>query len=400
MSQSNSHSLDDACEFIVDCLHKTAPFEDKGFPMIRTPNIGKGRLILDGVFRVSEETYQTWTQRAVPLPGDLILAREAPAGNVALITEGENVCLGQRTVHLRPKSGIVDGGYLCNLLLTPEYQGKLLAGETGATAKHVNLKDIRRLQLENLPRVEVQRRIADILSAYDDLIEINRRRMVLLEESARHLYQEWFVRLRFPGYEHTRIINGVPEGWERKRLDAVAEVNRESLGGSFNGEIDYIDISAVTPGQIENATHYQFADAPSRARRVVQHGDIIWSCVRPNRKSHSVIWRPQPNLIASTGFAVITPVSVPTAFLLFATTTPDFVGYLENHAKGAAYPAVVAGDFERASIRVPRAPLLRAFKDFAEPLFDQSHNLKQQNQKLRVARDLLLPRLMSGEVAV
>src|SRR5690606_19578403 len=131
-------------EFIVDCLHATAPTQESGFPLIRTPNIGKGRLLLDGVYRVSDDTYTTWTQRAVPQPGDLILAREAPAGNVAVVKEGELVCLGQRTVHLRPDRTKVDPDFLCYLLLTPLYQGRLLAAETGATAKHVNMRDIRR----------------------------------------------------------------------------------------------------------------------------------------------------------------------------------------------------------------------------------------------------------------
>jgi type I restriction enzyme S subunit len=264
-----------------------------------------------------------------------------------------------------------------------------------------NLSQEKLLSLSfSVPAVEVPARIGNVLSSYDDLIENNQRRMALLEEAARQLYQEWFVRLRFPGHEHTRVPDGVPEGWERKRLDEVAEVNRASLGSSFDGEIDYIDIASVTPGQINETTRYDFKDAPSRARRVVQHGDVIWSCVRPNRRSYAVIWKPLPNLIASTGFAVLTPTLVPTAFLLQATTTGEFVGYLENHARGAAYPAVVGGDFERATILVPSKLMLAAFNEFAEPLLDQAHNLKSQNQKLRAARDLLLPRLMSGEVAV
>jgi type I restriction enzyme S subunit len=251
-----------------------------------------------------------------------------------------------------------------------------------------------------IPTFSVQTRIGEVLRNYGDLVENNRRRMALLEEAARQLYQEWFVRLRFPGREHTRVTDGVPAGWEPKRLGDAAEVNRKTLAGSFDGEIDYIDISSVCPGQINETTRYNFKDAPSRARRVVEHGDIIWSCVRPNRRSHAVIWRPSPGLIASTGFAVITPTAVPTSFLYQATTTDDFVGYLENHARGAAYPAVVAGDFERALILVPTRSLLAEFKEFTEPLLDQLQNLKVQNQKLRTARDLLLPRLMSGEVAV
>jgi len=251
-----------------------------------------------------------------------------------------------------------------------------------------------------IPPLDVQSRIADILSTYDSLIENNRRRMALLEEAARQLYREWFVCLRFPGYEHTRITHGVPDEWERKTIANVAEVNRESLGSPFEGEIEYVDIASVTPGQINETTSYDFRDAPSRARRVVHHGDIIWSCVRPNRRSHAVIWQPPTNLIVSTGFAVLTPCTVPTAFLYFATTTDAFVGYLENHARGAAYPAVVAGDFERADLLVPSRALLTSFNDFVEPTLSQIHNLQAQNQKLRAARDLLLPRLMSGEITV
>jgi type I restriction enzyme S subunit len=246
----------------------------------------------------------------------------------------------------------------------------------------------------------LQRRIASILTAYDDLIENNRRRMALLEEAARKLYREWFIRLRFPGHEHTPIINGLPEGWERKTLGEVAEINRANLPKSFDAEIEYIDISAVTPGRINGTTRYRFSDAPSRARRVVQHGDILWSCVRPNRKSYTVVWNPGENLIASTGFAVITPNGIPTSFLEQATTTDDFVRYLENNAKGAAYPAVLASDFERAELVIPTKSLLKSFASFAEPLLAQRHNLDTQTRKLRTARDRLLPKLMSGEIEI
>jgi type I restriction enzyme S subunit len=243
-----------------------------------------------------------------------------------------------------------------------------------------------------------QRSIGETLLAYDDLMENNRRRMKLLEDSARHLYQEWFVRLRFPGHEHARIVKGVPEGWERKPLGKIAEVNRATLPSGFDGEIEYIDIASVVPGQITEMTTYEFRDAPSRARRIVSHGDIIWSCVRPNRRSHAVIWNPPENLIASTGFAVITPTQVPTSFLYFATTTDDFVGYLENNARGAAYPAVLTKDFEQAQIVVPPKLLLTAFDEVVAPTFSQAQNLRKQNQKLKSARDMLLPRLMSGEI--
>ena len=143
-----------------------------------------------------------------------------------------------------------------------------------------------------------------------------------------------------------------------------------------------------------------FEDAPSRARRIVKHGDIIWSCVRPNRESYAVIWNPPDNLIVSTGFAVITPKSVPASFLFYAITTPEFVGYLANNARGAAYPAVTASDFENAQITFPQDNLLNLFNEIATPVFTQINTLRQQSKKLQQARDLLLPKLMSGAIGV
>ena len=222
---SQRQTLNDVCEFIVDCLHKTAPIQEAGYPSIRTPNVGRGRLILEGVNRVSEDVYSEWTRRAVPMPNDLILAREAPAGNVAIIKDGQTVCLGQRTVHLRPNREKVDPDFLCYYLLAPKQQGGLLAGETGATAAHVNMRDIRRLDLGVLPDLTAQEKAGATIAAYDDLIENNRRRIALLEEAARMLYREWFVRFRFPGHEHVRIVDGIPHGWERCPFGQIAELN-------------------------------------------------------------------------------------------------------------------------------------------------------------------------------
>ena len=282
---------------------------------------------------------------------------------------------------------------------SPAYAAHVRNRGIGGAVPGINLGILKSLRIA-LPPKNVQIRIVSMLSAYDDLIENNTRRIALLEQAARLLYEEWFVRLRFPGREHTRISEGVPIAWERQRLDCITHINRDSLRGSFDGQIEYVDIASVTPGLISETSVLDFKEAPSRARRVVQHGDIIWSCVRPNRRSHAVIWQPPTNLIVSTGFAVITPLKVPTSYLHQAVTTDGFAGYLENRARGAAYPAVVASDFAEATIVIPSSRLLRAFDEFAEPILAQIHNLRTQSQKAREARDLLLPRLMSGEVAV
>lgn len=328
--------------------------------------------------------------------GTLCITIAANIADTAIL--GIDACFPDSVIGFTPDPQEADARFV-KYLFDATIKRRAQQFSQGATQDNLSQEKLLSLEFD-VPRVDEQTPIADILSAYDDQIENNRRRMALLEESARLLYREWFVRLRFPGHEHTRIADGVPEGWERKTLGDVAHINQTSLSSTFDGEIEYIDIASVTPGAINETTPYNFRDAPSRARRVANHGDIIWSCVRPNRRSHAVIWRPPENLIASTGFAVITPASLPTSFLYHAVTTELFVGYLENHAKGAAYPAVVAGDFERAKVLVPTPVLTNAFNEFAEPLLSQAHNLQLQNRILRTARDLLLPRLMSGEITV
>jgi type I restriction enzyme S subunit len=397
--------LDALCDLIVDCEHKTAPTQATGYPSIRTPNIGRGRLLLEGVNRVSEETYTEWTRRTTPKEEDLILAREAPVGNVAIIPRGLKVCLGQRTVLIRPDRSKVDPQYLLYLLLGDEVQGVFQSQATGATVGHLNVKDIRALSLPPIPPMHVQRRIGSILSAYDDLIENNTRRIAILEEMARALYREWFVNLRFPGHEDVRLVESalgrIPDGWAVSALSTLADVNARSITrGREPQELRYIDIASVATGCVEHVQSLRFAEAPGRARRIVRDGDVIWSCVRPNRKSYALILEPEPNLVASTGFAVLSPKAVPSAYLYHFVTTDSFVGYLANHATGAAYPAVTAKDFEAAQVVRPPAALLGSFESAVEPMVRQSHCLRGKNAVLRQTRDLLLPKLISGELDV
>lgn len=285
--------------------------------------------------------------------------------------------------------------YVFDALLQKRYQ----KFTQGAAQENLSQEKLLSLQFP-VPSIEVQHQIADVLATYDTHIENNRRRIQLLEQSARLLYKEWFVHLRFPGLEHVKVVDAVPKGWGKERLIDVAEINAVTLGNRFQGEIEYIDIASVTPGRINETTRYSFEDAPGRARRVVRHGDIIWSCVRPNRESHAVIWNPPEHLIASTGFAVISPTALPTSFMYQALTTREFVGYLSNNAKGVAYPAVTARDFEGYRVLVPPAQMLKSYDEQIRPALDLISVLNTQMRRLISARDLLLPRLMNGEIEV
>lgn len=378
-------------------------FVDDGVPVIRGNNLtfGQRRFVDDGFVFLTEEKAQEF-KNCQAIESDLVFTAAGTIGQVGIIpanTRFDRYIISNKQLRVRCDKTKVNPLFLFLWFTTAGMRQHIINKNTGSTVPLINLGILRGLPVP-LPPLKIQTAIADILSTYDDLIANNRRRMALLEESARLLYSEWFVRLRFPGYEHTPIVDGVPQGWARKKLGEVSHINDRNLANSFDGEIEYIDIASVTQNSVNETTTYDYRDAPGRARRVVRHGDIIWSCVRPNRRSHAVIWQPPENLIASTGFVVMSQKSLPTSFLYQAVTTDLFVGYLENHAKGAAYPAVVSGDFERATILVPPSALISLFDEFAKPMLDQTQNLRLQNQKLRTARDLLLPRLMTGELAV
>jgi type I restriction enzyme S subunit len=264
------------------------------------------------------------------------------------------------------------------------FQVRMKSISTGTAQDNLSLEKLLTFKIPT-PPLSTQRKIAGILSAYDDLIENNLKRIKLLEEKAFLRYKE--------------IVRS--EKLEPVKLKDVAVVNQSSL--KSNSDIEkllYVDIASVSTGSIDNKTEYELKEAPGRAKRILKHHDIIWSCVRPNRKSYSFVWRPEENLIGSTGFAVISAKTIPATFLYQLITTNDFVSYLENHAKGATYPAVTASDFEDATLLICSKNIMDEYHEEVNQLFELKYILQKQNSKLREARDILLPKLMNGQIEV
>lgn len=197
--QEVKEPLSSLCELIVDCEHKTAPTQEEGFPSIRTPNVGKGNLLLDGVYRVSEATYTEWTRRGEPREGDLIFAREAPAGNVGVVPPNLRVCLGQRTVLIRPRRSVFVPEFLALLLLCPAMQKTLLGHSRGATVQHVNMKDIRALKVGAIPSISIQTEIVEkfaaVRSETQRLESIYQRKLAALDDLKRSLLHQAFTGL-------------------------------------------------------------------------------------------------------------------------------------------------------------------------------------------------------------
>jgi type I restriction enzyme S subunit len=393
--------LNDVLAGVIDYRGKTPTKTASGIRLITAKVIKKGRVINDGPQEyIDPKTYDAVMRRGVPQKNDIFITTEAPLGELALWNSDEQIALAQRVILLRPDPTKIDTHFLFYHLQSTGFQAQLHANATGTTVPGIKNPVLRALTIR-FPHIDQQREIGQILSAYDDLIETNRRRIALLEESVRLLYREWFVNLRFPGHELVKWRNGLPEGWSLVPLSAVAEVNRASLSAkSAPDVIQYIDIASVEPGVIREVTEMPFAEAPGRARRIVQHGDVIWSCVRPNRKSFSLIWEPDDNWVVSTGFAVLSAKSIPFSYLYLATTSDAFAAFLSNRATGAAYPAVTAKDFEASEVLVPSPDVLKDFHERCEQSFCLKHNLLKQNIALAKACDELLPKLMSGAIRV
>jgi type I restriction enzyme S subunit len=403
-------TLGEVCDE-VDGIIQTGPFgsqlhesdySPEGIPVVMPKDIIEGRIATDSVARVSPEHVERLSRHKLR-KGDIVYGRRGDIGRQALIRpEQEGWMCGTGCLRLSFGESVLDPLFLHYYLRQDDVVSWITNQAVGATMPNLNTGILRTVPVR-FPPLPVQRRIAGILSAYDELMENSQRRIRILEAMARALYREWFVHFRFPGHEkHPRVaspLGDIPQGWEVKKLKDVAEVNRAQINArTAPEELHCIDISSVSPGQIDAITTYAFADAPGRARRIVQHGDVLWSCVRPNRRSHAQVMHPEPDTIASTGFAVLTATKVPFTFLYFTTTTDDFVAYLTNNATGAAYPAVSGATFEKADLLIPPAPLLKKFGAATIPMAEQIHTLHGQIQNLRRTRDLLLPRLLSGQV--
>jgi len=396
--------LQDVCELIIDCEHKTAPTQETGYPSIRTPNIGRGRFILDGVNRVSKETYSLWTKRAVPLPGDLIMAREAPVGNVAMIPEGLHPCLGQRTLLIRPDRAKVEPSFLNYFLNGPHVQGLIHSKTNGATVAHLNMKDVRTMDLPPLPPLPIQQRIAGILSAYDELIENSQRRIKILESMARALYREWFVHFRFPGHEnHSRVaspLGEIPQGWEAIAFTEIADVlsggtPKTSTPEYWDGEIPFF-----TPRDAPDCFYVEDADKHvtelglSKCASQLYPPDTVFITARGT--VGKVALPSVPMAMNQSCYALRGKSGISQRFLFLMTLQQ--VEYLKTNTGGSTFDTIVVDTFRRMQIAKPPHDLIAAFTRNVDAMFEQVNTLQRQTQNLRRTRDLLLPRLLSGQI--
>ena len=267
------------------------------------------------------------------------------------------------------------------------------------------------------PPLPEQRAIAATLGALDDKIELNRKMNATLEAMARALFRDWFVdfgptRAKMearPPYLAPELWSlfpdrldseGKPEGWETGTLGDLATLNPESWSAKrAPAGVRYVDLANTKWGAIDKIEEYDWADAPSRARRILRPGDTIVGTVRPGNGSFAHIG--EDGLTGSTGFAVLRPNDPrDRGFVWCAATSPENIDRLAHLADGGAYPAVRPDAVAGTEIVIPDAPILAAFDKIGRAHLDMMEANKRESRTLARTRDLLLPRLMSGELRV
>lgn len=366
------------------------------FPFIQTGDVKHAGLYIS-------EYQQTYSEAGLAQSklwpvGTLCITIAANIADTSIL--GIEACFPDSVIGFIPDPAEADARFV-KYLFDATIQERVKQFTQGAAQD--NLSQEKLLSLEFLvPKVDEQQRIASILSTYDDLIENNRRRMALLEDAARQVYQEWFVRLRFPGYEHTRIVDGVPEGWEKK---AALDVIHVLSGGTpkttnpdyWDGEIPFYTPKDATDGiWVMDCERTVTELGLKNCNSKLYPKETVFISARGTVGKLNMAQRPMA--MSQSCYALVGRENLPQTFVYAAMQVA--VEALRQQAVGAVFDAIIVDTFKRISLLVPESRIVRIFDETVRPIFEQVENLTMQNQKLRTARDLLLPKLMNGEIAV
>ena len=335
---------------------------------------------IDSCDYISEEFYEEVARKyGVPQENDLLVTTRGTIGVPYLYKRSDRFYFADGNLTwMKDFRNTLLPQYLYYWFLSHEGQSKIDSIAKGTAQKAVPIAGIKTLELQ-LPPIATQRRIADILSAYDDLIENNRKQIKLLEEAAQRLYKEWFVDLRFPGHEHTKIVDGVPEGWEKKLLADVVEVKYGK------------DHKSIPDGSIPV---YGSGGFIRKCNQILYDGESV---LIPRKGSlNNIIYVDEAFWTVDTMFYTKMKLSNIGAFVYFFIKAFDM--YSMNI--GAAVPSMTTNILNALDIVVPDADILERFQSASKMCFDKIAIVHKQTETATQARDRLLPKLMSGEVEV
>ncbi len=407
-------TIDTVCSELVDCVNRTAPVVDGPTPykMIRTTNVKNGFIDLSEVRYVTKEIYDRWTRRQVPQIGDVILTREAPLGEVARVRTNDLIFLGQRLFSYRADPGVMDGGFLFYSMRGPDIQSQIKALGAGATVEHMRLPDAKKL-IVSVPPLPIQRRIASILGAYDDLIEVNRRRIAILDEMARRLFDEWCP----SGGDASSVLPSDPVSGGTSVRDLVidtmagdwGEEDRTPTHDTASIVIRGTDMRRILSGDFSTSPT-RFLEARNAKRKALLPYDVlVENSINAKTRSSGTTILITPKIVSILGDVV-----VGASFCrVMRPRTPEFGAVLHAYMQKLVRTGAME-EFQVVAVNgianfqskqfmsravVPLGPdqITNLGKKFL-PLFDTIY--AEQISNLQRQRDLALPRLISGELSV
>ena len=365
-------------------------------PYLANLNVRWGKFALDKLREMRFEAHEL--ERYCLKYGDIVMCEGGVPGRCAIWKEQMPGMMYQKALHrIRPYS-CLDHRFLYFNLQKQGQHGELAGLFTGSTIRHLPREKLAKVQIP-IPPLADQRRIADILSAYDDLIENNRRRIELLEEAARLLYREWFVHFRFPGHEHVKIIDGLPEGWKRRSLDDVVEVVKENVKPShFEKDDIHIGLAHI-PRRSFTLANWEPTEGLVSGKSRFEAGDILFCKIRPY--FHKVGFTLRRGLVSSDALVWRIRDEADWPVVLCATSSDHFVAVASKTVREGSKMPRADWKVLREYV-IPKLPgaLLKTFNDGVRPITAQCKTLALQNRALAQARDLLLTRLMNRELVV
>ena len=334
---------------------------------------------------------------------DIFVSIAGTIGRVGIVPElFSRANLTENAAKITDISESVDALYLYYFLKGHTGQELLKSKAGGTSQPKLALYRLAEIEFPK-PSFQAQRRIARVLSACDDLIENNRQRIALLEEAARLLYREWFVHLRFPGHEHIEITGGLPQGWDFLPSSRVIEVNPKTLRSS-DGMMTYVPMNALSQsGMTVDRVTLEKRQKSTSVR--FRNGDTLFARITPcleNGKTGFVQFLAQDEVACgSTEFIVLRGEKVSNYFVYLTSRQREFrENAIHSMIGSSGRQRVQSSCFDRYLVASPPHGMAMLFDEIVGEMFKQIANLDQQNQKLAQARDVLLPRLMNGEIAV
>ena len=371
-----------------------------GVPVIRGGNLSNhAKFSFDDLVFVTENKADAHHLNCAH-PGDLVFTQRGTLGQVGLLPKNSpysRFLISQSQMKMTVDPGRADSLYLYNYFRLPSTVSYIENHALQSGVPHINLGILKKLQII-CPPLSVQKKISAVISAYDELIENNQRRIALLEKMAEEIYREWFVRLRFPGYEKVIFVKGVPQGWEVRTLSSFAsEIKKGVKKKNLSDDEKYIGLEHI-PRHSISIKEWATADTVDSDKLLFQERDILFCKIRPYL--HKVALSHVAGACSSDTIVIRPMNEIYEGYLLFTVFSDTFIELATVASKGTKMPRADWGFLKKLELAVPSTQLLEAYQAHFNILFAQIVTLLRENEILVTARDLLLPRLVSGKLSV